>query len=611
MNRKQKRWLVLLAAVIYGTRPGELEGKVVDMPLAGLSLRLDDFNQQGQVVGRLGKDQSSAERFFVWSKENGATLAGEEFALNYLLGTLIGGIGYLKHEEESVRMGSISEDGTLLAGGDVISAIGSGEWGGVANSEGLFLRLLAGTLNEDGWVWFPTANDPALEEDGTMNAAFLNVNTGELESLGEEYRVEKVETIERVMAINARREVLLRYNLEEEMGTPINGEHTGSYVVSKEVKGRRNLGTLGGVCCYGVALNAEGKVAGAAQTAEGFLRAFVWTAERGMRDLGTFGGKQSWAKGLNDAGQVTGWAENSYGNRRAFLWAEETGLRDLGTLGGAASAAVGLNRHGQVVGHADAGDGREQVPFVWTAERGMEELRVAGGTASQRSLESMIAGRFLGRWNCRRGGGVGHGAGRARKSICREVGGGILRSAKRNWCIGESRCRRGNEARRKSVGGEEKSAEQAEEEGEQRANQGWFAEEGGLICGFLPEKMEVEGETQRDTGDGEVDGGETVDFQLTVPTGEQKGASMEGNDAVGKGQQGKGGTEQPLFELAVHGVGVGQRKFSARVLRAVAPGGWRGAISSALKGRRVLRRDRSRFRRASGDNGARWRPAPE
>ena len=80
------------------------------------------------------------------------------------------------------------------------------------------------------------------------------------------------------------------------------------------------LGTLGGGTSVGVAINAQGQVAGSADTADGVRHAFRWTPSGGMLDLGTLGGTFSSGQAINAPGQVTGYAATADGGTHAFRW---------------------------------------------------------------------------------------------------------------------------------------------------------------------------------------------------------------------------------------------------------------------------------------------------
>lgn len=132
------------------------------------------------------------------------------------------------------------------------------------------------------------------------------------------------------------------------------------------------------------AINAKAQVVGGAETANGFVHAFLW--EKGKTtDLGTLGGVASIATGLNDRGQVVGISLTG-GNRavRAFLW-EKGKMRDLGTLGGSYSSASAINDRGQVVGWAENSAAEFQA-FLWEKGKmrqlpgltGAEESQAAG-----------------------------------------------------------------------------------------------------------------------------------------------------------------------------------------------------------------------------------------
>jgi probable HAF family extracellular repeat protein len=208
-----------------------------------------------------------------------------------------------------------------------------------------------------------------------------------------------------------------------------------------------NLGTLGGTDSWGLAINNHGSVAGGATTAEGYLRAFVysdgkmrnvgvlpggdWSAAYGinafgsvagtstvangnfhafssdgklMTDLGTLGGRSSYANAINDSGMVAGHAQVSGGAFHSFLWDPQAGMLDLGTLGGLSSFAYGINDAGSVVGTSWLRDAPQMHAFVYTdsllhdlndlleGDRGWELLE-----ASDINVRGQIVGTGL--WN--------------------------------------------------------------------------------------------------------------------------------------------------------------------------------------------------------------------
>jgi probable HAF family extracellular repeat protein len=138
----------------------------------------------------------------------------------------------------------------------------------------------------------------------------------------------------------------------------------------------QDLGDLGGGWSRASGVSADGSVVvGRANTANGDVHAFRWTADGGMQDLGTLGGIESEASGVSaDGSVVVGGADNTSGQWCAFRWTAAGGMQDLGTLGGGWSAAYDVSADGSVVvGEADNTSGYERA-FRWTAQSGMQDL---------------------------------------------------------------------------------------------------------------------------------------------------------------------------------------------------------------------------------------------
>ncbi len=125
-----------------------------------------------------------------------------------------------------------------------------------------------------------------------------------------------------------------------------------------------------------------------------YSRAYLWSPDDGKVDLGVLGGDpalaDSGAEAINEAGDVVGWSETAEGFIRAFLWRPYApnvnlgSLSDIGTLPGfKASWAYGLNDGGsdlQVVGYSSdwAGDTDDEYwgsrAFVYDVTAGMRDL---------------------------------------------------------------------------------------------------------------------------------------------------------------------------------------------------------------------------------------------
>jgi len=140
-----------------------------------------------------------------------------------------------------------------------------------------------------------------------------------------------------------------------------------------------NLGTLGGVDSYALAINDAGSIAGSAGVRSGDAHAFL--ASNGhLTDLGTLG-NSSWsaAYGVNNSNQVTGYSTTPDGAFHAFRWDESAGMVDIGTLGGN-SYGMAINDLGDVAGSSASPQGFLH-GFVWSGGM-MKDLGTLGGGSS-------------------------------------------------------------------------------------------------------------------------------------------------------------------------------------------------------------------------------------
>jgi len=114
-----------------------------------------------------------------------------------------------------------------------------------------------------------------------------------------------------------------------------------------------DLGTLGGVRSFAIALNNRGQVAGYSDLSGDIAYHPVLGDRTGMKDLGTLGGTLGQANWLNDSAEVVGWATTQGDQAKdAFLWRNGL-MTDLKTLAGDSdSVARGINAGGQVVGQS-------------------------------------------------------------------------------------------------------------------------------------------------------------------------------------------------------------------------------------------------------------------
>ena len=121
----------------------------------------------------------------------------------------------------------------------------------------------------------------------------------------------------------------------------------------------QDLGTLGGDCGQGGAINDAGEVVGAADVAGGpcsqTVHAFLWKSNV-MKDLGTVDGDPcSYADAINSSGQIVGASficDRSF--LRAVLW-RDSQIIDLNTLVPSTSTlyltqAYAINDRGEIAG---------------------------------------------------------------------------------------------------------------------------------------------------------------------------------------------------------------------------------------------------------------------
>ena len=92
-----------------------------------------------------------------------------------------------------------------------------------------------------------------------------------------------------------------------------------------------DLGTLGGRYLVGLAVNANGDVAGHGELADGSYHAFRWTLQGGLEDLGANGGRSSQASSINQAGDVAGVYIDQDGWPHGFIAPRGGVMRDVST----------------------------------------------------------------------------------------------------------------------------------------------------------------------------------------------------------------------------------------------------------------------------------------
>ena len=127
-----------------------------------------------------------------------------------------------------------------------------------------------------------------------------------------------------------------------------NAAQAGLYAVS-------DLGVLTGTEATIEGVNNSGKVA-ASKDANGAYAAMLYGGA--WTNLGTLGGMDSFGADANDSVRVVGSSTSAEGPIRAFLWTpggtdgvpSNPQMKDLSTLGGPSSMAFAINSSGQVAG---------------------------------------------------------------------------------------------------------------------------------------------------------------------------------------------------------------------------------------------------------------------
>ena len=161
-----------------------------------------------------------------------------------------------------------------------------------------------------------------------------------------------------------------------------------AFVWSRQT-GIMDIGTLGGVYAQAYAINDAGYVTGASQT-QGMgpmvtTHAFIYRVPDApyrrysrMVDLGVLGGVSSYGMAINSANHVAGYSTITTGDERVHAFLHNgTKMIDLGSLGGPGnrwgsdlSVALGVNSWDQVVGYtylpAFGEMPIQQVAFLWS-----------------------------------------------------------------------------------------------------------------------------------------------------------------------------------------------------------------------------------------------------
>ena len=118
----------------------------------------------------------------------------------------------------------------------------------------------------------------------------------------------------------------------------------------------QDLGFIGGAnYLVGIAINANGDVAGWATGADGVLRAFRWTAAGGLEDLGQSGWQSSQPTSINDNGDVVGKYWDRDGVDHPFIARRGEAVTDLAALYPEILEINAINNAGQLTGYTRDG----------------------------------------------------------------------------------------------------------------------------------------------------------------------------------------------------------------------------------------------------------------
>jgi probable HAF family extracellular repeat protein len=139
----------------------------------------------------------------------------------------------------------------------------------------------------------------------------------------------------------------------------------------------------GGTMSQGTGINANGQVAGFAQTGGGNNDAFLWLGPGNLKNLGTLqGGTTSQGTALNNSALETGYSDillNGKTTQHAFT-SNGGVMADLGTFpGGNFSKGFAINNSGVVAGAADVGG----FSHAFTYAGSFTDLHTLGGFTSQ------------------------------------------------------------------------------------------------------------------------------------------------------------------------------------------------------------------------------------
>ena len=111
-----------------------------------------------------------------------------------------------------------------------------------------------------------------------------------------------------------------------------------------------DLGSFGGHYLVGMAINANGDVAGTGEMPDGTYHAFRWTRAGGLEDLGANGGWFAQAFGINDNGDVVGVYLDEWSNSHGFIAPRGGVMQDLLTYERPIQFAASITNDGRLAG---------------------------------------------------------------------------------------------------------------------------------------------------------------------------------------------------------------------------------------------------------------------
>lgn len=128
-------------------------------------------------------------------------------------------------------------------------------------------------------------------------------------------------------------------------------------------------------------LNGAALAGGYADTADGSIRATLWSATGAAIDLGTPGGQSAFTLLVNARGEAAGVGSDAAGEHQVgFFWSRDGGMTAVGARDGGARLVAGLNDRGQLVGITATPAG--SAAYRWTRTHGLALLPRAGAPAS-------------------------------------------------------------------------------------------------------------------------------------------------------------------------------------------------------------------------------------